>query len=100
MKNIFLAIVLLVSISFFTNAQTSIEYNNSGSSKYKLEDYRGAIQDYNKAIELDPEFKDAYNNRGFCKYQLGDIDGACLDFSKAGELGYWKAYDFIREYCN
>ena len=63
MKNIFLAIVL-VSISFFTYAQTSTEYYNMGVCKDELGDYRGAILDYNKAIELDPEFNEAYINRG------------------------------------
>ncbi|MBC8488630.1 MAG: tetratricopeptide repeat protein [Bacteroidetes bacterium] len=98
-KNVFFAIVL-VSISFFTHAQTSIEYYDKGVDKGKLGDIRGAVMYYNKAIELDPEFKEAYFNRGVCKYELGDIDGACLDFSKDGELGNWEAYDMIQEYCN
>ena len=40
------------------------DYFNIGFSKYELGDYSGAILDYSKAIELDPEFKEAYSNRG------------------------------------
>jgi len=54
----------------------------------------------NKAIELDPKDTDAYSNRGVAKLILGQKDSGCLDFSKAGELGYAKAYEAIKEFCN
>ena len=78
----------------------AVAYFNRGNAKYDLQDYIGAIQDYSKAIELDPSYFKAYYNRGITKYFLNDIDGACLDWSKAGELGYYDAYDRIKEYCN
>jgi len=31
---------------------------------------------------------------------LGQKDSGCLDLSKAGELGYFKAYETIKKYCN
>ena len=65
----------------------------------KLGDNRGAIEDNNKAIELNPDYALAYLNRGAAKYNLGDKNGGCLDFSKAGELGYEDAYDLIKKYC-
>jgi len=37
-------------------------------------DYRGAIQDYDKSIELNPSYAFAYNNRGIAKDELGDSD--------------------------
>ena len=67
---------------------------------YNSQDYNGAILDYNKAIELDPNNSNSYIKRGFAKYQMGLKDSACLDFSKAGELGEAKAYDLIKQYCN
>jgi tetratricopeptide (TPR) repeat protein len=69
-------------------------------SPIPLGDYKGAIQDYNKAIELDPDDEDDYFNRGIAKYMLNNIDSACLDWSRAGELGKKNAYYFIKKYCN
>jgi len=31
---------------------------------------------------------------------MGDKNGACLDWSKAALLGYAKAFDTIKKYCN
>jgi len=41
-----------------------VSYNNKGLAKQELEDYYGAIVDYNKAIELDPNLAVAYANKG------------------------------------
>ncbi|MDA9332749.1 tetratricopeptide repeat protein, partial [Saprospiraceae bacterium] len=60
----------------------------------------GSIADYTKAIEIDPNYAKAYLNRGRSKLMLGQKDSGCLDLSKAGELGYGKAYEVIKEYCN
>ena len=37
---------------------------------------QGAIEDYNKAIEINPQYAEAFNNRGIAKYALGDIAGS------------------------
>ncbi len=58
------------------------------------------MQDYNKAIELNPNLAEVYYNRGLAKIGLGQKDSGCLDLSKAGEMGYADAYEFINEYCN
>ena len=74
-------------------------YSNRGVAKRDLRNYTGAIQDHNKAIELNPAYADAYVNRGIAKYVLGDKDGGCLDWSKSGELGDGDVYELIRKYC-
>ncbi len=68
-------------------------------AKINLGDNRGAIQDCNVAIELDPKGALAYYNRAGAKINLGQKDSGCLDLSKAGELGYMDAYDLIKKYC-
>ncbi|MCX7704306.1 MAG: protein kinase, partial [Planctomycetota bacterium] len=61
-------------------------YYECGRVKHLEGDYDGAIEDYNKALELDPENADAYGNRGFARSATGDYDGAIKDFNKAIEL--------------
>ena len=69
-----------------TKLETSEEYFYSGYVKKKAKDFYGAILDYNKAIELDPNFTQAYINRGNSKYNLKDYYGAISDCTKAIEL--------------
>ena len=100
MKN---AIILLLTftLSYGSYSQSyTTDYFKKGVAKSYLKDYRGAMQDYNKAIDIDPKHKNAYYGRGIAKYRLKDINGACLDWSKAGELGNNNAYDMIKKYCN
>ncbi len=71
------------------------EYLDNGSAKYYQEDYIGAIADFTKAIELDPNYAMAYNNRGAAKDELKDYIGAIEDCNKAIELdpNYAMAYN-------
>ena len=57
------------------------EYFDRGYAKTELEDYEGAIDDYTKAIEIDPNYYNAYIRRGTLKWQLGDYTGAEEDFT-------------------
>lgn len=75
-------------------------YKGRGQAKYYLGDFKGAIKDFNIMIEIDKNNSEAYYLRGYAKYKLDDEYGACSDWSKAGELGYYDAYNMIREYCN
>ena len=93
--------VLIVLIPLFTVlAQTADDYFDKGVAKSEKGDVIGALYDYNKAIELDPNDAEAYGGRGLAKIFLGQKDSGCLDLSKAGELGDSQAYDAIKEYCN
>ncbi|MEK6783296.1 MAG: tetratricopeptide repeat protein [Bacteroidota bacterium] len=71
-----------------------------GLAKSALQDYRGAIEDFNKAIELNPDDSKPYFSRGLAKLKIGQKDSGCLDFSKSGELGNETAYETIKKYCN
>ena len=59
---------------------------NRGLAKTFLKEYEGAIKDYDKAIELDPNFAPAYHNRGIAKYELKQYSEAIADYDKAIEL--------------
>ncbi|HEX2975602.1 MAG TPA: tetratricopeptide repeat protein, partial [Bacteroidales bacterium] len=58
----------------------SAAYYNRGYCKKSLGDLKGAIEDYNKAIELEPDTS-YYFNRGMAKYGLEDYVGAISDFN-------------------
>ena len=46
----------------------------------------GAIEYYNRAIKLKPDFTEAYNNRGVAYGSKGDFDHEIQDYTKAIEL--------------
>jgi hypothetical protein len=48
MKKEFILLVIILS-NFVLLSQTSVDYYNSGLSKFKIDDYKGAILDFNKA---------------------------------------------------
>ena len=54
--------------------------------KMKLKQYKEAIADYDKAIELNPKDAKAYYNRGNAKHQLKQYKEAIADYDKAIEL--------------
>jgi tetratricopeptide (TPR) repeat protein len=75
-------------------------YYNRGISKYNLKDFYGAISDFTKAIELDPNLADAYEYRSISKELLGDLNGACEDAKKAISLGDETSVKWVAGNCN
>jgi tetratricopeptide (TPR) repeat protein len=65
---------------------SSSDYYSSAIKKSELKDYKGAITDCNKAIELDSQFAEAYDVRGTAKDELKDYKGALEDYNKAIEI--------------
>ena len=93
-------IFILLLIPLFSISQTAEDFFNNGTEKANLKDYYGAIADYTKVIELDPDYARAYNNRGTSKWNLGDKNGACADFRKAISLGSTTNIEWVRNNCN
>ena len=82
-------IMLAVQCSNIAYAETTMSaetYFNRGLAKLELKDYYGAIADYTRAIELNPQYADAYNNRGYAKSNLKDYNGAIADMNEALRL--------------
>ena len=46
-----------------------------------MKDYRGAIADYDKAIQLESNYLTAYHNRADAKFELKDYQGSIVDYS-------------------
>ena len=57
-----------------------------GDNFYNNKDYRSAINAYNNALDLDPNFHKVLINRGTCFMCLGEFDLALSDFNHAMNL--------------
>ena len=59
---------------------------NRGIAKYYMGNLKGAIEDYEKALEINPRHAGALNNRGIVKEEMGNPKGAIEDYTKALEI--------------
>jgi len=69
-----------------SDLDVAIGYFFRGNIRDIEKDPQGALKDFSKAIELNPEYTMAYNNRGIIKGSMQDYEGALKDFEKAVEL--------------
>lgn len=58
-------------------------YINRGADKHELEDYTGAIEDCNMALQIDSSLMYGYISRAGNKYALKDYEGALKDYNTA-----------------
>jgi len=77
-----------VVIIYFTetiNRKYKLEYSYlyRGSAKYNLNDFIGAIKDFNEQIVLNPKDSKAHQMRALSKIGLEDYYGGIIDLSKA-----------------
>jgi Flp pilus assembly protein TadD len=80
-------IVATASPSLPVNTTKPAEaHNYQGTTKYQQGDPRGAIQEFDRAISIDPKYAEAYINRALVKMGLGDKRGAISDYSRAIDL--------------
>ncbi len=54
-------IIFYIFITTLAHAKIAEEHLNSGYDKVEQKDYEGAIQDFTKAIELDPDLDKTYH---------------------------------------
>ena len=59
---------------------------NQGVVNHNSGDCEQAIADYDKAVELDPDYASAYYNRGMSYADSGDLEQAIADFEWYLEL--------------
>tara|TARA_Y100001968_G_scaffold41545_1_gene31655 strand:+ start:484 stop:2163 length:1680 start_codon:yes stop_codon:yes gene_type:complete len=70
----------------------------NGNEKYENRDYEGGIEDYSKAIAINPQSEEAFMQRAMLHALRGDIELACEDWKKASELGNSDANNFLEQY--
>src|SRR5664280_1221511 len=61
-------------------------YFSRGTIKMKMCDFQGAITDYIRVIELDPNAPFVYLYKGYAEMFCGNIIGSIDDFDKATRL--------------
>lgn len=74
--------------------QISIAYYDQGNFHYKLGDYKGAIENFNRALLYNPKDTNAYVNRGNARYEIAqhssnpniEYQAAIADFDQALQL--------------
>jgi tetratricopeptide (TPR) repeat protein len=82
-------------IQTYSGNNAAKEYLRTGDIKFKTGNYTGAIQDFTRAIQLDPKYVKAYLDRGVANKNLGNYKDAIKDYTRAIELnpGYAPAYN-------
>jgi tetratricopeptide (TPR) repeat protein len=85
-----------IAISRVRRQGSSGNYFTSAAQKYQQGDYQGALNDYNRAIQINPRNANAYYNRGLLKAtKFQDPQGALADYNRAIKIkpGYDAAYN-------
>ncbi len=78
-------ILILLSLfgSSILNAQSAKQYYKVGEEFAKKMNFEDAIDQYTKAIELDPDYDKAYIQRAIAYTKLDDYEKAAEDFDRA-----------------
>lgn len=63
-----------------------------------LLDYNGAIKDFTKAINIDPNYEDPYSGRAESYLKIGLTKKACTDWQSLIDMGFIEYKDSITKY--
>lgn len=85
LKNLFDQSELIIPLQEWQEREPIMAYTYFGKGKNRsnAKEYKQAIFDFNKAIQLNPEYARAYFERGFAKYKIRDYIGAIDDYTQA-----------------
>ena len=102
-KLILIAILLTATTSGALFAQDEAEqystYFNEGVKKSGEQNFKDAIELFNKALEIKADYKEALFARGQCYLLTDERNKACDDFEKCTQLGLNQANEYIEKYC-
>ncbi len=66
--------------------KTSEQWFQSGNKHFRQGNYAAAIENYDRAISLNPKYTKAYYNRGVVQDKFGQYEAAITDYDKAINL--------------
>ena len=90
-------VVLTKAIKYDKNNFEAYYYR--GCARVNAQRLKEAISDFDKAVELKPDFADAYFNLGRTYYIMQDEDKACEYYKLAQQYGRPNLDDYLRR-CN
>ncbi len=85
-KQYFNSVINIKNIEFNRSQQDAYTYYEQGIVKYTEGDLDGALQDFDKAIELGFRYSSIYYKRGIIKSKQKNLNSAIEDYNKAIEL--------------
>ncbi|MCM0592694.1 MAG: tetratricopeptide repeat protein [Gloeotrichia echinulata DEX184] len=71
------------------------EYYQQGHAAYKVRDYEGAIENFNQALQQEPNHAKAHINRGNARFNVKDYEGALIDYSEALQINPYEVKAFV-----
>src|SRR5262249_33140559 len=80
------ACTAVIASNRYSGEALAIDYFNRGLHYAKSQHYKEAVADFDQAIKLKPDFRNAYFVRGAVKQVMGDQTGGDADIAKAKEL--------------
>ena len=87
MKPLCSILLSLFVVAFCAQEQsTAIGFYTTGLEHYNHRNYKDAIAEYTKAIDLNPNFAEAFFQRGCAKHNAEDYKGAIDDFNTSINL--------------
>ena len=89
-KNNLIIIFLSSTILLFSCGNNSRKYLESGNAKSFKKDYKGAIVDYTKAIDIDTSFSEAFFFRGDANGRLSSLAAISGEMMAEQDKGYYK----------
>lgn len=102
MKRLTSYLLILFTLSFFLTAQTARDAYNQGMNSIKFKRYGDAIEKFNQAIRLNPNYKDAWYYLGKTYDFLNKNEKAIETFRKLEKLdpeyNYTIYYDIAKAY--
>ncbi len=80
---------------WYANEWMKVKAMKAPAQEEKMKLLDVSLSEYNKALEIFPEYADAFGQRGLAYYRKGEGDKAIADYKRAIDLnvGQWKVYN-------